>query len=82
MKVNWWLNAFMQVGLVGMTAVGFLLTSLKFPEYGLVCNFIAQIFWFYSAYRAWKEANQIGLFINTSFITIILLVGIVNYWFL
>ena len=74
-------NILMQVGLVGFTMLGFLLTALKMPQYGLVFNFISEFFWVYSSYRAWKEAKQIGIFITTVFITIILGFGIVNYWF-
>ncbi|MBI5644625.1 hypothetical protein HY970_00845 [Candidatus Kaiserbacteria bacterium] len=75
-------NAFMQVGLVGFTILGFLFTSLKLPAYGVIFNLIGQIFWFYSAWRAWKEANQIGILINTAIITIILIAGVINYWLL
>lgn len=48
----------MQIGLTGFTILGFLLTSMKYPEYGLLANFVAQIFWLYSSYRAGKEAQQ------------------------
>lgn len=71
----------MQAGLVGFTMLGFLLTSLKFPQYGLICNLISEIFWLYSAYKAWKEARQIGIFITTILVTLIILWGIINYWF-
>ncbi|HEY4473698.1 MAG TPA: hypothetical protein VI957_00855 [Candidatus Paceibacterota bacterium] len=72
----------MQVGLVGFTMLGFLLTGLKMPEYGLIANLISEIFWLYSSYRAWKEANQIGIFVTTILVTLVLLYGIINYWFL
>jgi hypothetical protein len=78
---NGFINGLMQIGLVSFTMLGFLLTALKFPQYGLIANLFAQIFWVYSTYKAWREANQIGMFINTLFITLILLFGIVNYWF-
>jgi hypothetical protein len=74
------LNAIMQIGLVGFTGLGFLLTSLKLPQYGLIANLISQIFWLYAAYEAWQNANQIGIFINTIGITAILIFGVVNYW--
>ncbi|MER2519361.1 MAG: hypothetical protein ABTQ34_01590 [Bdellovibrionales bacterium] len=64
------------------TILGFLLTSLKIPQWGLAANLVAQVFWFYSSYRAWKQANQIGIFITTIAITLILLGGLVNYWLL
>lgn len=57
-------------------------TSLKFPDYGLVLNLLAQPFWLYSTWKSWKSANQIGMFINTVIFTIITFFGIVNYWFL
>jgi hypothetical protein len=75
-------NALMQVGLVTLTALGFLLTALKLPQYGLIANLISQIFWLYSAYQAWRRAEQIGILITTVFITLILLGGVINYWFL
>lgn len=73
-------NVFMQIGLVGFTMLGFLLTSLKLPKYGVLVNLISEIFWIYSSYKAWKKADQIGVFINTIIITIILVFGVVNYW--
>ena len=73
-------NSFMQVGLVGFTMLGFLLTSLKLPEYGVVANLISEVFWLYSTYKAWKEADQLGMFINTLIVTAILIFGVINYW--
>ncbi|OGI65246.1 hypothetical protein A3A95_03645 [Candidatus Nomurabacteria bacterium RIFCSPLOWO2_01_FULL_39_18] len=75
-------NNIAQVSLVTFTILGFLLTSLKLPQYGLLSNLIGQVFWFYSAYKAWKEANQIGIFITTTIIAFILIFGVINYWFL
>ena len=75
------LNSVMQVGLVGLTMLGFLLTSLKLPEYGLIASLISEVFWLYSTYKAWKEANQVGMFINTLIVTGILIFGVINYWF-
>ena len=74
-------NAFMQIGLIGFTMSGFLLTGLKYPQYGLLANLTAQIFWFYTSYRAWKEADQFGIFLTTIFVTVILAFGVANYWF-
>jgi len=82
MKKYLTLNLFMQIGLVGFTMLGFLLTSFKLPQYGLISNLISEIFWLYSAYKAWKQASQIGIFITTIFITLIIIGGIVNYWIL
>ena len=73
-------NALMQVCLLLFTASGFLLTGLKLPQYGLLCNLVAQIFWFYASYRAWKEADQFGIFLNTIIITCVVSYGVLNYW--
>jgi hypothetical protein len=74
------LNTVMQVGLVGFTGLGFLLTSLKLPQYGVIANLFAQIFWLYSSYKAWRQADQVGILIATLFITLILVGGVFNYW--
>jgi hypothetical protein len=75
------LNIVVQIGLVVFTALGFGLTALKLPQYGLVCNLISQFFWLYSAYQAWRRAEQVGIFIASIFISLILLAGVINYWF-
>lgn len=75
-------NSITQVCLIVFTVLGFLLTSLKLPQYGLIAALVSQIFWLYSSYRAWKEANQIGIFVTTIFIIITIIFGITNYWFL
>lgn len=72
----------MQVGLVGFSLTGFLLTSLKLPQYGLISLLISEIFWLYSSYKAWREAKQLGIFITTVFVTGTVLFGVINYWFL
>ena len=82
MKKYLTLNNIAQVNLVFFTMLGFLLTSLKLPQYGLISNLIAQVFWWYSSYKAWKQAGQLGIFINTILISIILLFGVLNYWIL
>lgn len=71
-----------QVGLVFFTLGGFLLTSLKFPEYGLILALISQVFWLYSSYLAWRSADQIGMFVNTVITSLIITYGVINYWFL
>lgn len=72
----------MQVGLLVTTTIGYLLMSMKLPQYGLIVSFVAQIFWLYSAHKAWKEAGQIAIFINTVMLTVIFGYGVVNYWWL
>jgi phosphoglycerol transferase MdoB-like AlkP superfamily enzyme len=81
-KSNFKYNGIFQFCLVFFTVLGFLFTSLKMPQYGLAFNLIAQVFWLYSAYRAWKQADQIGIFINTIIITAVIIFGILNYWLL
>ncbi len=70
-----------QLLLPALTLIGFGLTSLKRPELGLIFNMIAQIFWLYSGYQAWRKAGQIGVFITVVCVTIIIGAGIINYWF-
>ncbi len=77
---NW--NFIAQVGLVGFTMLGLLLTSMKLPQYGLAVSLFSQVFWIYSGYKAWKQADQIGILINTIMITFVLIYGVANYWFL
>ena len=72
----------MQAGLVFFTIGGLILISLKLPAYGLIMNLISQIFWHHASYSAWKNAGQIGIFINTIIFSIITAFGVVNYWFL
>jgi len=72
----------MQIGLVFFTLLGFFLTALKLPQYGLVAALISQGFWFYTSFKAWREANQIGILINTVVVTLIVAYGVVNYWLL
>lgn len=75
-------NTIVQVGLPGLTTASFFLTSAKLPQWGVVVGLAAQIFWLYSSYRAWKEANQLGIFINTIIVTLVLAYGVINYWLL
>lgn len=75
-------NRTVQVCLPVFTVGGFALESLKIPEWGVVLSLISQIFWLYASYRAWKEAKQLGMFINTIILTIVFAFGVVNYWFL
>ncbi|HEY4513172.1 MAG TPA: hypothetical protein VJH06_01525 [Candidatus Paceibacterota bacterium] len=82
MKKYFTFNSVMQICLVFFTSLGFLLTGLKLPQYGLISNLIGEIFWIYASYKAWKKADQVGMFINTVIISVVLLMGVINYWFL
>ncbi|MGB4966472.1 MAG: hypothetical protein WBO77_05195 [Microgenomates group bacterium] len=80
-KTNWF-DKLTQVMLPITTILGFTLTSMKKPELGLIFNLASEIFWLYSGYKAWKTAGQIGIFITTIIISIIVLYGVLNYWVL
>lgn len=75
-------NVIVQVCLPAFTVLGFLLISLKEPQYGVIVSLVAQVFWIYSAYRAWREADQVGLLVNSILNTFIFAYGVINYWFL
>ncbi len=76
------LNTFTQIGLTVFGIGGYLLIALKMPQYGLLVALVGQVFWVRASYQAWKEADQIGIFITTIFITVIVLGGVINYWLL
>lgn len=63
-----------------LTALGYFLTSLKYPEWGLVVSLLAQPFWLLSSYKAYRTAGQIGLFVNSVIMTFVIAFGIINYW--
>lgn len=71
-----------QIFLPICTVSGFLLVSLKKPEFGLIIILISQVFWFHTSYRAWKDAGQIGLMITTVIMACIAVYGVMNYWIL
>ncbi len=82
MKDNKYFNYFIQFSLIFFTIGGYFLTSLKLPAYGLIFGMISQIFWVYSSWKTWKESGQIGPFITTLFMIVVITFGIINYWFL
>ena len=69
-----------QVVIPVLTIGAQILVSLKLPEWGIVVNLMAQPFWIYSTYRAYKKAGQVGLLINSVVFTLVLIGGLVNYW--
>lgn len=46
-----------QFAIPGLMAIGYLLTSMKYTQWGVIVNLTAQPFWFYSSYKAYKEAG-------------------------
>lgn len=75
-------NVLTQILLPTLTILGFALTAIKKPEIGLVLSLFSQIFWLYSGWVAWRKAGQIGIFITSLIITLIVSYGIINYWFI
>lgn len=74
-------NTLSQFLLPLFTLGGALLIALKMPGYGLVSNLLAQPFWLYSSYKAWKSVGQWGMFLNTVVFTGITAFGVVNYFY-
>ncbi len=56
--------------------------AMKYPQYGLILNLMAQPFWLYASWKSYKEAGQTGILVNTIAFTIITIFWIINYWFL
>lgn len=73
-------NKTTQIALPVMTIAVQAAIALKLPQWGLVINMLAQPFWIYSAWKSYKQAGQIGLLITTLVVTVIIGLGIVNYW--
>jgi hypothetical protein len=75
-------NRIIQILLPFVAILGWLATSLKHPEYGLIFAFFAQLLWLHVTYRGWKQAQQVGGFVTTLFEIAIISFGIINYWLL
>lgn len=75
-------NTFAQYALPMLTISSQIAIAIKYPQYGLIINLLAQPFWWYSAWKAYKEAGQIGMLVSTIILTIVTIFGIINYWFL
>lgn len=76
------INSISQFAIPILTVTTQIVIAFKYPQYGLIINMLAQPFWIYSGWKAYKQAGQIGLFITTIIITIVIGLGIINYWFL
>lgn len=74
-------NTITQVAIPALTISGAVAIALKYPQWGLVINLIAQPFWIYSSWKAYKKAGQIGLLVTTLMVTIVIILGIINYFF-
>lgn len=73
-------NKTTQIALPVMTIAVQAAIALKLPQWGLVINMLAQPFWIYSAWKSYKQAGQIGLLVTTLIVTVIIGLGIINYW--
>lgn len=80
MKKSSLLQLATQILLPAFTLIAQLLTSSGYPKYGLIFNMLAQPFWVYSSWKAYKEANQIGILVTTILFIIITAGGLINYW--
>jgi hypothetical protein len=63
-----------------LTISGQLVIALKLPAWGLVIVLAAQPFWIYSSWKAYKNADQIGLLINSIIFAAVTIFGVLNYW--
>lgn len=75
-------NSITQFAIPILTISGQIVLSLKFPQWALLINLSAQPFWLYSSWKAYKNSGQIGMFINTILMAIIISLGLINYWIL
>lgn len=73
-------NILSQFLLPAFTLGAQLAVALKDPQLGLILNLLAQPFWIYSSWKAFKQAGQIGMLVNTIAFTAITAFGIINYW--
>jgi len=79
---NKFLDNFTQLAIPSLTIFAQVAIALKFPQWGLVINLMAQPFWLYSSWRAYKQAGQYGILITTIIFTFVTALGIINYWLL
>jgi len=75
-------NLLSQAALPALTLGGQLAIAMKYPQYGLLLALASQPFWLYSSWKSYKNAGQIGIFINTLVFSVITIFGLVNYWIL
>lgn len=80
--MNNYLNLLAQIAIPTLTVATQVAIAFKYPQWGLVINMAAQPFWIYSAWKAYKQAGQIGLFVTAIMITVVIGFGILNYWVL
>ena len=74
-------NTITQVAIPVLTVGTQIAIALRYPQWGLVINLISQPFWIYSSWKAYKNAGQVGLLVTTLMVTIVIILGIINYFF-
>ena len=82
MQIEKRVNLIAQIAIPGLTILAQILIAFKYPSWGLIVNLCAQPFWIYSGWKAYKQAGQMGLFLTTIVMTIVITFGVINYWFL
>jgi hypothetical protein len=82
MKNEKMFNSLTQVAIPVLTLGGQVFTSMRIPQWGLILLLFAQPFWLYSSWKSYKQAGQIGIFINTVAFTVVTIFGVINYWLL
>lgn len=69
-----------QIAIPVLTIGAQIIIAFKLPQWALFVMLVAQPFWLYSTWKAYKKAGQIGMFINTVIFSMVTIFGIVNYW--
>lgn len=75
-------NSLTQIVIPVLTIGGQIAIAMKFPQWGLIVALASQPFWLYSSWKSYKEAGQVGMFVNTVIFSIVTVYGLVNYWML
>jgi len=75
-------NLATQFAIPGLTVASQVAISLKYPQYGLIIALVAQPFWLYASLKSFRKAGQVGILITSIICTILIIAGIINYWFL
>lgn len=79
MKKEKIINHVVQVAIPVLTIGAQIAIAFKFPLWFLIISLSAQPFWFYSAWKSYKQAGQSGVLINTIIFTAVTIFGIINY---
>ena len=75
-------NSLAQFAIPSLTIGAQIAIALKYPQWGLLVNLMAQPFWLYSSWKAYKQAGQVGILITTVIFIIVTVAGLINYWIL